>query len=608
MTAALRHRGPDGEGVDRLGPATIVHTRLAIIDVPGGAQPLHSEDRPCSVVVNGEIYNHKELRADLEARGHTFAHALRLGGRGPRVRGVRRRLRPGSTACSPSSSGTAASGGCSPPATRSASSPSIGGPTAAAWRSLRRSARCSPPDWSSRAVDRTRARPLPGLPLRAGATHPVRRDLEAARRQRSWWRPRTAQRGVSSYREAPGDAVRRRERRELAAELADALHRRRRAADDVRRPVRRVSVAAGSTRRRSWPRWRAGRSTRRRPSRSGSRATATCSTSAPRSARPPRRSAPTTTTPRWSRATSSASSRSLRAPSRGAVRHPSAPALMQLSRFAARNVKVVLSGQGADEPHGGYGRHQAAAALGAARAPRAARGAAARRGGLARGNERARRAARLARRDDATASGWCGWSSHDDAVRGRPGRRSRRRRGGGAGRAGGRACSATSTAGRCRTGALPRHPAVPSRPPARLRRQDVDVGPPRTARPVPRRRADAVRRADPGPRPRAAPAGKRLHRRAMAQMVPPEASTGPSTGSRRPTTPGCAVARRGGREPLARRRARRPDRPRRRRRLVATTAPAAPTTSASSTACSSSRSGTAPSSREARSEPTGLTR
>ncbi len=43
---------------------------------------------------------------------------------------------------------------------------------------------------------------------------------------------------------------------------------------------------------------------------------------------------------------------------------PSAPALLQLSRFAAQDVKVVLSGQGADEPHGGYGRHQAAALLG----------------------------------------------------------------------------------------------------------------------------------------------------------------------------------------------------------------------------------------------------
>jgi asparagine synthase (glutamine-hydrolysing) len=47
---------------------------------------------------------------------------------------------------------------------------------------------------------------------------------------------------------------------------------------------------------------------------------------------------------------------------------PSAPALGQLSRFAARRVKVVLAGQGADEPHGGYGRHQAAALLGPLRA------------------------------------------------------------------------------------------------------------------------------------------------------------------------------------------------------------------------------------------------
>lgn len=74
---------------------------------------------------------------------------------------------------------------------------------------------------------------------------------------------------------------------------------------------------------------------------------------------------------------------------------PSAPALMQLSRFTAESVKVVLSGQGADEPHGGYGRHQAAAALGAAgrigplaRPLRAATG-------LMAGNERARRAGRL---------------------------------------------------------------------------------------------------------------------------------------------------------------------------------------------------------------------
>jgi asparagine synthase (glutamine-hydrolysing) len=74
---------------------------------------------------------------------------------------------------------------------------------------------------------------------------------------------------------------------------------------------------------------------------------------------------------------------------------PSAPALMQLSRFTARSVKVVLSGQGADEPHGGYGRHQAAAALGAAGrlGPLAYPLRAAT--GLLAGNERARRAARL---------------------------------------------------------------------------------------------------------------------------------------------------------------------------------------------------------------------
>ena len=73
MTAALTHRGPDGSGSYRRGPALLVHTRLAIIDVGGGDQPLFSEDGSCAVVVNGEIYNHLELRAELEALGHRFA-------------------------------------------------------------------------------------------------------------------------------------------------------------------------------------------------------------------------------------------------------------------------------------------------------------------------------------------------------------------------------------------------------------------------------------------------------------------------------------------------------------------------------------------------------
>jgi asparagine synthase (glutamine-hydrolysing) len=73
MVEALRHRGPDGEGTRRLGPLTLAHTRLAIIDVAGGDQPLDSEDGAVTAIVNGEIYNHLELRAALEARGHRFA-------------------------------------------------------------------------------------------------------------------------------------------------------------------------------------------------------------------------------------------------------------------------------------------------------------------------------------------------------------------------------------------------------------------------------------------------------------------------------------------------------------------------------------------------------
>jgi asparagine synthase (glutamine-hydrolysing) len=73
MLEALRHRGPDGEGIRRAGPATLAHTRLAIIDVAGGDQPLDSEDGAVTVIVNGEIYNHRTLRTRLEERGHRFA-------------------------------------------------------------------------------------------------------------------------------------------------------------------------------------------------------------------------------------------------------------------------------------------------------------------------------------------------------------------------------------------------------------------------------------------------------------------------------------------------------------------------------------------------------
>src|SRR5829696_9013849 len=73
MVEALRHRGPDGDALRRIGPLALAHTRLAIIDVAGGDQPLDSEDGRVTVVVNGEIYNHRELRTELEARGHRWA-------------------------------------------------------------------------------------------------------------------------------------------------------------------------------------------------------------------------------------------------------------------------------------------------------------------------------------------------------------------------------------------------------------------------------------------------------------------------------------------------------------------------------------------------------
>ena len=74
MSQALAHRGPDGEGElhdDTLG-VHLAHRRLAVLDVDGGQQPIFNEDGTVAVVYNGEIYNHGELRAELEALGHRF--------------------------------------------------------------------------------------------------------------------------------------------------------------------------------------------------------------------------------------------------------------------------------------------------------------------------------------------------------------------------------------------------------------------------------------------------------------------------------------------------------------------------------------------------------
>jgi len=72
MSASLRHRGPDADGFYINGMVGLGMRRLSIIDVDGGSQPIHNEDKTVWVVFNGEIYNYGELRKDLEKRGHRF--------------------------------------------------------------------------------------------------------------------------------------------------------------------------------------------------------------------------------------------------------------------------------------------------------------------------------------------------------------------------------------------------------------------------------------------------------------------------------------------------------------------------------------------------------
>lgn len=73
MIGMLRHRGPNGSGVFLRPHVGLAHTRLSIIDLEGGAQPICNEDRSLWVVFNGEIFNYLELRKDLEQRGHLFS-------------------------------------------------------------------------------------------------------------------------------------------------------------------------------------------------------------------------------------------------------------------------------------------------------------------------------------------------------------------------------------------------------------------------------------------------------------------------------------------------------------------------------------------------------
>jgi asparagine synthase (glutamine-hydrolysing) len=72
MTQTMVHRGPDDEGYFISGPVGLGFRRLSIIDLAGGHQPMSDAEETVWVILNGEIYNFKELRADLEKRGHRF--------------------------------------------------------------------------------------------------------------------------------------------------------------------------------------------------------------------------------------------------------------------------------------------------------------------------------------------------------------------------------------------------------------------------------------------------------------------------------------------------------------------------------------------------------
>ena len=72
MRDSLLHRGPDDAGLLVDSQVALGHRRLSIVDLAGGHQPMFNEDDSIAIVFNGEIYNHRDYRADLEARGHRF--------------------------------------------------------------------------------------------------------------------------------------------------------------------------------------------------------------------------------------------------------------------------------------------------------------------------------------------------------------------------------------------------------------------------------------------------------------------------------------------------------------------------------------------------------
>src|SRR5262249_7924544 len=72
ITAGIAHRGPDQHGIHEGSVATLCAVRLKIIDLAGGDQPMVSDDGNTVIAFNGEMYNHREVRKELEGLGHRF--------------------------------------------------------------------------------------------------------------------------------------------------------------------------------------------------------------------------------------------------------------------------------------------------------------------------------------------------------------------------------------------------------------------------------------------------------------------------------------------------------------------------------------------------------
>ena len=124
MTDAIAHRGPDDHRYFRHAPAYLGHRRLSIVDLSAGHQPMPNEDESLWIIYNGEIFNHADVRPELERAGHS-TRPMRHRNDPSCLRTVRgRSASSDSAACSRMRYGIAIPENCSAPGIASASSPS----------------------------------------------------------------------------------------------------------------------------------------------------------------------------------------------------------------------------------------------------------------------------------------------------------------------------------------------------------------------------------------------------------------------------------------------------------------------------------------------------